>query len=69
MKPRPWRVGRTDRRRIYEQAGDVPDRNDRAIGMMNRAEDACFAVMAHNALISMLDTMVISARVDYVAHD
>ena len=47
----PWRVGRKVKRTIYAQVGPEPDDHDKLIGLMDTAELAWAAVVAHNALL------------------
>jgi hypothetical protein len=70
-RPPLWRVGRHASCHIYEQAGDWPHANDRLIGRLDLPEDAALAVMAHNAVIILLDSIVTDAgnRDDYRARD
>ena len=44
----PWRVGRTAGRTIYAMVGAVPSDDDVLIGMMDTAELAGEACVAHN---------------------
>ncbi len=44
----PWRVGRTVGRTIYAMVGEVPGEDDVLIGMMDTAELAGEACVAHN---------------------
>ena len=44
----PWRVGRTVGRTIYAMVGQAPSEDDVLIGMMDTAELAGEACVAHN---------------------
>jgi hypothetical protein len=45
---RPWRIGRRVGRTIYVMTGDEPSDDDILIGMMDHANIAAVAVLAHN---------------------